>query len=193
MATWITVKTSRYIHRKVSAIYGTEESYLSSPHLSGFWKFYLQLWNHNVFAHFSSDKFLCVLVFVYPTLEFPEHDQKRFDQRNIVYLNSCLKSFPATLEGRPINSYDLDRALFWKSCNGKKMHQLLHRTWWGMILKGIFLSHTLKQLCCKVLALIFWKASFFGMWDLQFINSLYQQKNSTKPCLRNNESFGHIM
>ena len=33
-----------------------------------------------------------------------------------------------------------------------------------MILKGIFWSHTLKQLCCKVFAKIFWKASFF--WNV---------------------------
>ena len=147
MATWITVKTSRYIHRKVSAIYGTEERFLSSHHLSGFWKFYLQLWNHSVFAHFSCDKFLCILVFVYPT-QLPEHDQKRFDQRNIVYLNSRLKFILQLWKAVPLT------AMTWiVPCFGNHameiMNQLSNRVWWGMILKGIFLSHTLKQLCCK--------------------------------------------
>ena len=49
--------------------------------------------------------------------------------------------YPATYEEHSINKHDLDRALFLENVHWKEMHQLLYRTWWGMILKGIFLSN----------------------------------------------------
>ena len=56
------------------------------------------------------------------------------------------------------------------------------------------LSHTLEQLCCRVFVLRFWRASLsFWMSALKFINTSYQQKNSTKQRLHNNENLGHIM
>ena len=55
------------------------------------------------------------------------------------------------------------------------------------------LSHTLEQLCCRVLVLRFWQATFFGMSAPKFIISSYQQKNSAKQRLHNNENLGHTM
>ena len=56
------------------------------------------------------------------------------------------------------------------------------------------LNHTLGQLCCRVFVLRFWQASLFlWMSALKFINTSYQQKNSTKQRLHNNENLGYIM
>ena len=140
MATWITFKTSRYIHRKVPAIYGTEESYLSSHHLSGFWKFYLQLWNHNVFAHFSSDKFLCILVFVYPSNPRTSWTRSKTFRSTKHCLSQLLPNFFLQLwKAVPLT------AMTWiVLCFGNHAMEITeptHRVWWGMILKGIFWNH----------------------------------------------------
>ena len=65
-------------------------------------------------------------------------------KKKTVYLNSCPMLYPATYEEHPWTSHEQS----WPpSCsvleNGqcKEVHQLLHRTWRGMIWKGIFLSN----------------------------------------------------
>ena len=44
--------------------------------------------------------------------------------------------YPATYEDYPMNNNDLNRGRFLENVHWKEMHQLLHRTWRGMILKG---------------------------------------------------------
>ncbi len=123
---------------------------------------YIYICNCEIIIHFSSNKFLCILDFVYPALDLLKTMKNISINQTLSISTLAKKIYPATMEEHPICNKDLHRVLFWKTCNRKKMHQLSYGIW-RRILKGIFLSHTLEQLCRRVFVLRFAKIHFLNV------------------------------
>ena len=70
------------------------------------------------------------------TPKTPESHKECVNQKTLSITTLARYFYPATYEEHPMNNHDRNRALFWKTCTGKKMHQL-YRTWRGMLFKGI--------------------------------------------------------
>ena len=57
---------------------------------------------------------------VYLPQTTPEQYKESVNQKTLSITNLAQYFYPATLEEHPINNHDLNRALFWKTCTGKK-------------------------------------------------------------------------